>query len=67
MSALPQSSYEPNASGKAAGTATPSSNWLGIVKQQVETLKFGAVTVTIHEGRVVQVETSSKIRFDRAS
>ena len=63
MTSLPQS-YTVS---KEASSATPQpGSWLNVVKQQVDSLKFGAVTITIHEGRVVQVETSSKIRFERA-
>jgi hypothetical protein len=40
--------------------------WLEIVERQVRGLKFGSVQVTVHEGRVVQIETSAKIRFDRS-
>lgn len=40
--------------------------WVDIVERQVRALKFGSVQITVHDGRVVQVETSSKIRFDRA-
>lgn len=39
--------------------------WLEIVERQVRGLKFGSVQVTVHEGRVVQIETGAKIRFDR--
>jgi hypothetical protein len=39
--------------------------WLQIVERQVRGLKFGSVQITVHEGRVVQIETSAKIRFDR--
>jgi hypothetical protein len=39
--------------------------WVEIVEREVRALKFGAVQITIHDGRVVQIETSSKIRFDR--
>lgn len=40
-------------------------NWLDVVNHQVEALRFGSVEITIHEGRVVQVETSTKVRFDK--
>ena len=40
-------------------------NWLEVVQRQVDALRFGSVEVTIHEGRVVQVETSTKVRFDK--
>jgi hypothetical protein len=39
--------------------------WVEIVERQVRALKFGSVQITVHDGRVVQVETSSKIRFDK--
>lgn len=39
--------------------------WLEVVNRQVEALRFGSVQITIHEGRVVQVETSTKVRFDK--
>lgn len=48
----------------AAPSATEES-WLKIVERQVSGLKFGSVAITVHEGRVVQVETNSKLRFDR--
>ncbi len=33
------------------------------IKKQVESLKFGTVTITVHDGRITQVETNSKLRF----
>jgi hypothetical protein len=44
----------------------PDQNWLEIVSRQVQGLKFGSVQITVHEGRVVQIETSVKVRFDKA-
>lgn len=41
-------------------------NWLEVVERQVRGLKFGSVEITVHEGRVVQVETSVKVRFDKS-
>ena len=38
---------------------------LEIVDRQVRGLKFGSVQITVNEGRVVQIESSAKIRFDR--
>lgn len=51
------------------GTDSPrkaESNWLEVVERQVRGLKFGSVEITVHEGRVVQVETSVKVRFDKS-
>ena len=40
-------------------------NWLEVVERQAEALRFGSIQITVHEGRVVQIETSVKVRFDR--
>lgn len=53
--------------GTALSGATPprGETWLEVVERQVNGLKFGSVEITVHEGRVVQVETNSKLRFDK--
>jgi hypothetical protein len=43
----------------------PRQKWLDVVERQVNALKFGSVHITVHEGRVVQVETSVRVRFDK--
>ena len=43
-----------------------SHSWLKVVAQHVEDLRFGSVVVTVHEGRVVQIEVSTKVRFEKA-
>ena len=49
----------------AALSAVEAKSWLEVVSRQVEALKFGSVQITVHEGRVVQIETSVKVRFDK--
>ena len=41
------------------------SKWMKMVGQYVEDLRFGSVSITVHEGRVVQIEVSTKVRFDK--
>lgn len=43
--------------------ATP--DWLGVVADKVRALRFGVVQITVHEGRVTQVEVTERTRFDR--
>jgi len=50
----------------APRVSVPSQQWLDVVERQVNALKFGSVHITVHEGRVVQVETSVRVRFDKA-
>ena len=47
-----------------AEAASP--KWLGIVMQQVESLRFGVVQIVVHENRVVQIEKTEKVRLDKA-
>ncbi len=39
--------------------------WLKVVRTQVESLKFGAVQITVHDSKVVQIERMEKTRLDR--
>jgi len=49
----------------AALSAVEAKSWLEVVSRQVAALKFGSVQITVHDGRVVQIETSVKVRFDK--
>lgn len=40
--------------------------WLELVRQQVSSLKFGTVQITVHDSRVTQVERAEKLRLDKA-
>jgi hypothetical protein len=40
--------------------------WTRAVVEAVRGLRFGSVEIVVHEGRVVQVETREKVRFDEA-
>lgn len=44
-----------------------SPEWLALVSQQVESLRFGVVQIVVHENRVVQIEKTEKVRLDRDS
>jgi hypothetical protein len=41
-------------------------DWLEIIASQVSSLKFGVVQITVHESRVVQIEKTEKVRFDKS-
>lgn len=40
--------------------------WLDLVREQVASLKFGTVLITVHDSRVVQVEKNEKVRLDQS-
>jgi len=54
----------------AQNSKTPDSkinaDWLEVVQKQVASLRFGVVQITVHDARVVQVETTERLRFDNA-
>ena len=39
--------------------------WLRVVRDQVEHLRFGVVQIVVHEHQVVQVERTERVRFDK--
>jgi hypothetical protein len=41
--------------------------WVRAVVDAVPRLRYGAVEVVVHEGRLVQIERRENVRFDEAS
>jgi hypothetical protein len=39
-------------------------DWLDVVKNTVEGIRFGVVTIVVHNAQVVQVDRTEKIRFE---
>jgi hypothetical protein len=37
--------------------------WLEIVRQKVESLRFGVVQIVVHDGKVTQIERTEKTRL----
>ena len=59
---------EPNQqSGAATGPTEDESDWLAIVRQQVQSLRFGVVQIVVHNGAVVQIERTEKFRLTEAN
>jgi hypothetical protein len=40
-------------------------SWLSLIQQQVGTLSYGVVQIVVHDGHVVQIERTEKIRFEK--
>jgi hypothetical protein len=38
--------------------------WLRIVQQKVESLRYGVVQLVVHDGRVTQIERTEKTRLN---
>jgi hypothetical protein len=46
-----------------AKTATVDEETLQQIKNQIEQIQYGSVTIVIHDSKVVQLDTSEKIRL----
>ncbi|GAT31458.1 hypothetical protein TSACC_16 [Terrimicrobium sacchariphilum] len=52
---------------RSANTAVRvDSSWQDVVERQVGALRFGSLQITVHEGKVVQIERSVKVRLDKS-
>ena len=53
----------PKANDRPKPDSSPPADWLEVVRKKVEELRFGSVQITVHEGRVTQVESLERTRF----
>jgi hypothetical protein len=44
--------------------AVPPPEWLQIVREKVESLKFGVVQIVVHDRKVTQIERTERTRLD---
>jgi hypothetical protein len=47
-----------------ASSATP--DWIALVREKVESLRYGVVQLVVHDGRVTQIERTEKTRLPAA-
>ncbi|HTB81238.1 MAG TPA: YezD family protein [Opitutaceae bacterium] len=47
---------------KTTALAT-SPDWVDLVREKVESLRFGVVQLVVHDGRVTQIERTEKTRL----
>jgi len=45
-------------------TANTLPDWTALVRSKVDSLRFGSVLITVHDGKVVQIERIEKTRLD---
>ena len=41
----------------------PSPDWIALVREKVEGLRYGVVQLVVHDGRVTQIERTEKTRL----
>ena len=42
-------------------------HWLVLVREQVESLRFGTVQIVVHDGRVTQIDKTERMRVEDPS
>jgi hypothetical protein len=47
--------------GPASADETP--DWIALVREKVEGLRYGVVQLVVHDGRVTQIERTEKTRL----
>lgn len=53
----------PKAPERPRDTNRNEADWLDVVHRKVDALRFGSVQIIVHEGRVTQIESLEKTRF----
>lgn len=51
---------------KVTAESRPIESWEETVRTQVGSLRFGVVQIVVHDARVVQIERTEKIRFEKS-
>lgn len=46
---------------------TESPEWLALVREKVQTLRFGVVQIVVHDSKVTQIERTEKTRIETCS
>jgi hypothetical protein len=54
-----------NTDAKTKINADEKPDWLELVRQQVNSLRYGVVQITVHDSRVTQVEKTERVRLEQ--
>jgi len=54
---------KPDVPPDSSAEASAKAEWLRVVQQKVETLRYGVVQLVVHDGRVTQIERTEKTRL----
>jgi hypothetical protein len=42
----------------------PLPSWISLVHKAAASIRFGSIQIKVHDGEIVQIETTSKLRLD---
>jgi hypothetical protein len=40
--------------------------WLDIVRQQVDSLRFGVVQIVVHDSQITQIDKTERVRLEKS-
>lgn len=60
---MPGSSSFSQPAQEAAAPSSAGPDWIDLVREKVESLRFGVVQLVVHDGRVTQIERTEKTRL----
>ena len=43
---------------------TTEHHWIEVIKEKLDGLRYGQILLTVHEGRIVQIERTEKTRLE---
>jgi len=46
---------------------TTGHNWIEVIKEKLGGLRYGQILLTVHDGRIVQIERTEKTRLEPSS
>lgn len=55
---------KPIANAETTPASLPHPDWIEVVRRHVAGLRYGVVQITVHGGKVVQVERTERFRFE---
>ena len=53
----------PTAAINSESDSTINPDWVALVREKVESLRYGVVQLVVHDGRVTQIERTEKSRL----
>jgi len=56
-----------DAQNKVSTSGGEDLKWLGLVSQQIGSLRYGVVEIVVQDGRVIQIEKTERLRLEKAS
>jgi hypothetical protein len=52
---------------KTNANASEKPDWLEVVRQHVESLRYGVVQIVVHDSLVTQIDKTERVRLDKPS